>query len=33
MFLTTFDLHTLRDLPELDLAVGNADEEIKATQI
>jgi segregation and condensation protein B len=25
-FLTTFDLQTLRDLPELDLAVGNADE-------
>lgn len=25
-FLVTFDLQTLRDLPELDLAVGNADE-------
>ncbi|MGJ8557174.1 MAG: SMC-Scp complex subunit ScpB [Sulfitobacter geojensis] len=25
-FLVTFDLRTLRDLPELDLAVGNADE-------
>ena len=24
-FLATFDLQTLRDLPELDLAVGNAD--------
>lgn len=32
-FLSTFDLQTLRDLPELDLAVGNAGEEIKATQI
>ncbi len=25
-FLTTFDLQSLRDLPELDLAVGNVDE-------
>jgi chromosome segregation and condensation protein ScpB len=32
-FLTTFDLHTLRDLPELDLAVGNADEETRATPV
>jgi segregation and condensation protein B len=32
-FLVTFDLQTLRDLPELDLAVVNADEETKATQI
>jgi segregation and condensation protein B len=31
-FLTAFDLQTLRDLPELDLAVGNADEEIQPTQ-
>jgi len=31
-FLTMFDLQTLRDLPELDLAVGNADEEIQPTQ-
>lgn len=32
-FLATFDLQTLRDLPELDLAVGNAGAEIQATQI
>ena len=32
MFLVTFDLQTLRDLPELDLAVGNAGEEIQPTQ-
>lgn len=32
-FLTTFDLQTLRDLPELDLAVGNADEEARATPV
>ena len=31
-FLMTFDLQTLRDLPELDLAVGNAGEEIQPTQ-
>jgi len=31
-FLTTFDLQTLRDLPELDLAVGNADEKMRAAQ-
>lgn len=31
-FLVVFDLQTLRDLPELDLAVGNADEEIQPTQ-
>jgi len=31
-FLTMFDLQTLRDLPKLDLAVGNADEEIQPTQ-
>lgn len=28
-FLVTFDLQTLRDLPELDLAIGNADEETR----
>ena len=33
MFLTTFDLQTLRDLPELDLAVGNTNEETGAAQI
>ncbi len=32
-FLATFDLQTLRDLPELDLAVGNADEETRAAQV
>ncbi|WP_108816659.1 SMC-Scp complex subunit ScpB [Loktanella sp. Alg231-35] len=32
-FLTTFDLRTLRDLPELDLAVGNADEETRTAQV
>lgn len=32
-FLTTFGLHTLRDLPELDLAVGNANEETRATPV
>jgi segregation and condensation protein B len=32
-FLVTFDLQTLRDLPELDLAVGNAGEETHAAQI
>lgn len=31
-FLVTFDLQSLRDLPELDLAVGNAGEEIQPTQ-
>jgi len=31
-FLTTFDLQTLRDLPELDLAVGNADEAARPSQ-
>lgn len=31
-FLVTFDLQTLRDLPELDLAVGNAGDEIQPTQ-
>ncbi len=31
-FLTAFDLQTLRDLPELDLAVGNASDEIQPTQ-
>lgn len=31
-FLTTFDLQTLRDLPELELAVGNASKETEATQ-
>ncbi|WP_371171567.1 SMC-Scp complex subunit ScpB [Aliiroseovarius sp. 2305UL8-7] len=33
VFLTAFDLQTLRDLPELDLAVGTADEEAQAAQI
>ena len=32
-FLATFDLRTLRDLPELDLAVGKAGEETWAAQI
>lgn len=32
-FLVTFDLQTLRDLPELDLAVGNADEGTRATPV
>jgi len=32
-FLATFDLQTLRDLPELDLAVGNADEVARTAQI
>ncbi len=32
-FLMTFDLHTLRDLPELDLAVGNGDEESRTTPV
>ena len=32
-FLTTFDLQTLRDLPELDLAVGNADVETRTAQV
>tara|TARA_R110002124_G_C8970662_1_gene515032 strand:- start:7369 stop:8013 length:645 start_codon:yes stop_codon:yes gene_type:complete len=32
-FLVTFDLQTLRDLPELDLAVGNADEVARTAQI
>ena len=32
-FLTTFDLQTLRDLPELDLAVGNADETARTAQV
>ena len=32
-FLATFDLQSLRDLPELDLAVGNAGEETQAAQI
>ena len=32
-FLTAFDLQTLRDLPELDLAVADADEETRAAQI
>jgi segregation and condensation protein B len=30
-FLTTFDLQTLRDLPELDLAAGNAEQVTRAT--
>ena len=33
MFLATFDLQTLRDLPELDLAVADADEEARAAQV
>jgi len=32
-FLVTFDLETLRDLPELDLAVGNADETARTAQV
>lgn len=32
-FLTTFDLRTLRDLPELDLAVAGADEETRTAQV
>ena len=32
-FLATFDLQSLRDLPELDLAVGNADEETRIAQL
>lgn len=32
-FLTTFDLQTLRDLPELNLAVGNADAETRTAQV
>ena len=32
-FLATFDLQTLRDLPELDLAAGNADEVTRAVQV
>lgn len=32
-FLITFDLQTLRDLPELDLAVGNAVEVARTAQI
>ncbi|MFK7877045.1 MAG: SMC-Scp complex subunit ScpB [Paracoccaceae bacterium] len=33
MFLTNFDLQTLRDLPELDLAVENADETTRTAQV
>lgn len=32
-FLMTFDLQTLRDLPELDLAFGNADEEARTARL
>lgn len=32
-FLVTFDLQSLRDLPELDLAVGNADEATRTAQV
>ncbi len=32
-FLMTFELQSLRDLPELDLAVGNADEETREAQV
>lgn len=32
-FLARFDLQTLRDLPELDLAVGNANEAARTTQL
>ncbi|WP_317054356.1 SMC-Scp complex subunit ScpB [Roseovarius rhodophyticola] len=32
-FLVTFDLQTLRDLPELDLGVGNADEATQTVQV
>jgi len=33
MFLATFDLQTLRDLPELDSAVGNADGTARTAQV
>lgn len=33
VFLTSFDLQTLRDLPELDLTVGGSDEETQAGQV
>lgn len=33
VFLTTFDLQTLRDLPELDLAIDGADEMAQAVQV
>jgi len=33
MFLTTFDLQTLRDLPELELVAGNADVETQTVQV
>lgn len=32
-FLATFDLQSLRDLPELDLAVADADEQPRVTQV
>ena len=32
-FLVTFDLQTLRDLPELDLVVGNADQAARTAQV
>ncbi|MCG3269570.1 SMC-Scp complex subunit ScpB [Yoonia sp. I 8.24] len=32
-FLATFDLQTLRDLPDLDLTVGEADEETQTVQV
>jgi len=32
-FLVTFDLETLRDLPELDLAVGKTDETARTAQV
>lgn len=33
VFLTSFDLQSLRDLPELDLTVGGSDEETRAGQV
>nr|WP_082899249.1 SMC-Scp complex subunit ScpB [Sulfitobacter sp. EhC04] len=33
MFLTAFDLQTLRDLPELDLALADTDEQTRTVQI
>ena len=33
VFLTTFDLQTLRDLPELDLAVGDPNEEAQVPRV
>ncbi len=32
-FLTAFDLQNLRDLPELDLTVGEADDEARTQRV